>query len=306
MSYHTSVLLAEVIENLVTAKDGLYLDGTLGGGGHTSHLLKALEEKGHIIGMDQDKEAIELCQEKFKGESRLTLCKSRFSKMENFVGTRSLDGVVLDLGVSSRQLDSDPRGFSFESHRPLDMRMDAMGDVTALDYLHDVTEEELARVMWQNSDVKSSRRLAVAIKSLLPDYKDTTLIHVALDKVFPKGLANKNRMLAMIFQAIRMEVNEELKEVTQGLDAAVKLVKKGGRICVITFHSVEDRLVKRTFQKWEKSCHCPPRSPLCTCGGNQRKIKKVFKKPLLPSSAEISRNGRSRSAKLRVVEKVAA
>ncbi len=302
--YHTSVMAKEVLDNLIVNPDGTYLDGTLGGGGHTELILKKLSPNGQMIGLDRDAEAINWCRQKFMNDPRLHIYHKNFSHMEEAASEGSLSGVLLDLGVSSRQLDSSSRGFSFSEGQELDMRMDRSQEFTALDYISQTPEEEISLAFRKNSDLEKSRQLASALKKHVSSNPSSGAMLQAVKEVFPKGERFYTKYLARIAQAIRIEVNSEKLEVEKGLESSLKLLKKGGRLCVITFHSVEDRWVKKITREWEKDCNCPKEWPICRCGGNNKKIKRVFKKPLEPSAEEIKNNPRSRSAKLRVLEKI--
>ncbi|MFC1585177.1 16S rRNA (cytosine(1402)-N(4))-methyltransferase RsmH [Fibrobacterota bacterium] len=301
--FHVPVMPGEVIENLIKDRDGTYVDGTLGGGGHAALILKNLSNRGRLIGLDRDRDAVGFCREKFAGERRMSIHNTLFSSMDAICAGHKLSGVLLDLGVSSHQLNSPDRGFSFESGLPFDMRMDRESGRTALDYLDTTCDKDLARALSRNADLKKARSLARALKKSSGSCRDTSLIHRALDQVYPRGLRNRPGLLARICQAIRMEVNHELDDIKLGLESAIQNMKPKARLCVLTYHSAEDRTVKQVLVQHEKSCVCPPAAPVCMCGGRNRKIKKVHKKPLLPSLEERQRNRRSRSAKLRVVEK---
>jgi 16S rRNA (cytosine1402-N4)-methyltransferase len=278
----------EVIGNLIIDRKGTYLDGTLGGGGHAELILEHLDMSGRLIGLDRDKDAIKFCSRKFEGEKRMTIHQTLFSSMGSYCATDELSGVLLDLGMSFHQVTSTSRGFSFEKGKSLDMRMDADRGPTALDYLLIVSEGDLASALRANSDLRRARSLARAIKARVNQNSDSNLIEQAVKDVYPHGVRNRESLMARIFQALRMEVNCELSEIEKGLESAVECVKPGGRICVIT----------------QNSCICPPDIPVCICGNNHRRIRKITKKPLLPSQKEIVQNKRARSAKMRVVEKL--
>ncbi|MBF0430370.1 MAG: 16S rRNA (cytosine(1402)-N(4))-methyltransferase RsmH [Fibrobacteria bacterium] len=301
MDYHIPVMVPEVIRYMVTNRDGAYLDGTLGGGGHTAYILQELSVKGKLTGMDRDNDAIQHCRNRFATESRLELLHRPFSGIAEAVDMNSLDGLLLDLGVSSHQLDAGSRGFTHAGNGALDMRMNQDEGIDAREYLETVSEEELASVLRYNSDLKRSRTLAHALKTQISISTNVSDIRQALSQVIKNG---SPALLARIFQAIRMEVNEELEEIDKGIDGAVKVIRPGGRICVLSYHSVEDRRVKRAFGRYTKACICDPRSPVCMCGGNHRLLKKVCKKPLVPALEEVKNNRRARSAKLRIMEKI--
>jgi 16S rRNA (cytosine1402-N4)-methyltransferase len=302
--YHTAVMPGEVTANLITKEDGIYLDATAGGGDHAERILENLSAKGKLIGIDRDQEAVDICRRKFAGNKRMQVYKASFSEIEKVCGQQDLSGAFFDLGVSSHQLDSPARGFSFERGNPLDMRMDQSRGITALEYLLHTEERELEKALKRNSDLKRARALARAIKDLAGHDSASDLLHQAADRLYPRGVRNRMGLLARIFQALRMEVNRELEEIRAGLNSAVNLVEPGGRICVLTYHSVEDRLVKKLLAAYEQSCICPREFPVCACGGNHRKLRKISRKPLVSSPEEVRQNARARSAKLRVVERI--
>lgn len=307
--YHLPVMADEIVEHLVIDKDGAYLDATLGGGGHTARILAALGPHGKVIGLDRDPEAVERNKKNFADEPRLRVERSEFARLAEFCAPGSLAGALFDLGVSSRQLDARDRGFSFAPGTALDMRMGSEG-ATAADLLRGWDEWELASALRRNSDIDEAKRLA---RHILAEIEaggetggalDSDLIRRAVDKLPGVRADNRNALLARVFQAIRMEVNDEMGQVEAGMRAAVAALKRGGRLCVLSYHSVEDRRVKETLAEFEKECICPPDLPVCVCGRNHRQLKKVVRKPALPAKAEMERNPRARSAKLRVMEKV--
>lgn len=318
--YHLPVMADEIVEHLVIDKEGAYLDATLGGGGHSARILAALGPAGRVVGLDRDTEAVERNQALFADEPRMRIERSEFGRLAEYCPPESLSGALFDLGVSSRQLDARERGFSFAPGTALDMRMGREG-ATAADLLRGWEERELAGVLRRNSDIEDAMRLArnilseVASASAAPRGEtpggeapggelDSDLIRRAVDKLPGVRSDNRNSILARVFQAIRMEVNDEMGQVQAGMRSAVAALRKGGRLCVLTYHSVEDRKVKETLAEFERECICDPSLPVCMCGRDHRKLRKVLRKPALPSKEEMDRNPRARSAKLRVVEKV--
>jgi 16S rRNA (cytosine1402-N4)-methyltransferase len=315
--YHLPVMAEEIVEHLVIDMEGAYLDATLGGGGHSARILAALGPRGSLIGLDRDREAVERNLKAFADEPRMRVERSEFGRLAEFCPPESLSGALFDLGVSSRQLDARERGFSFAPGTALDMRMGSEG-ATAADLLRGWDERELAGVLRGNADIDDARRLARNILSEIAASDegaqagtapaggdlDSDLIRRAVDKLPGVRSDNRNSVLARVFQAIRMEVNDEMGQVQAGMRSAVAALRKGGRLCVLTYHSVEDRKVKETLAEFERECVCDPSLPVCVCGRNHRKLRKVLRKPALPTQEEMSRNPRARSAKLRVVEKV--
>jgi 16S rRNA (cytosine1402-N4)-methyltransferase len=320
--YHLPVMADEIVEHLVIDKDGAYLDATLGGGGHAARILAELGPRGSLIGLDRDMEAVERNRKNFAGEPRMRVERSEFAGLARYCAPESLSGALFDLGVSSRQLDARERGFSFAPGTALDMRMGSEGQ-TAADLLKGWDEWELASVLRRNADIDEAKRLARHIIGEIetmgadraaggPEARitdataglDSDLLRRAVDKLPGVRADNRNSLLARVFQAIRMEVNDEMGQVAEGMRAAVAALKSGGRLCVLSYHSVEDRKVKETLAEFEKDCICDPGLPVCVCGRTHRKLRKVLRKPGLPTKAEMSSNPRARSAKLRVVEKL--
>ena len=305
--YHQSVLLKKAVENLVTDCSGFYFDGTLGGGGHTREILSRLNSKGRLLSVDRDFEAIQRAKKLFENEKRLSIKHSCFSKLEDLVEDESLQGVLLDLGVSSYQFDQPHRGFSFEyDYSPLDMRMNQHVGNTAVDFINNHTPREIAHVFFVNSDIIYSigNKVAKILKEKINDNQTVSVIKEVLKELYPLGIYNQSKLLAQIFQAIRIEVNQEKNEVREVLRATLNKLVVGGIVCVISFHSVEDRWVKQFFKRHELNCICPIELPMCQCGGNQKRFEKLVKKPMIPSLKEIQENSRSRSAKLRVLQKI--
>ena len=303
--FHLPVMAEEASRHLVIDAEGVYLDATLGGGGHAERILALLGGQGRLIGLDRDGEAVRRNREIFRDEPRLSVGQAEFARLGEFCAPGSLAGALFDLGVSSHQLDSPERGFTFTAGAPLDMRMGGAGP-SAADLLRTWDEWELSSILRRNADIEPARRLARSIVSGIEGGAALTsdLIRKAVDRLPGVHGDNRNAMLARVFQAIRMEVNDELGQIGTALAAAVEALRPGGRLCVISYHSVEDRRVKETMAAFERDCLCAAQAPVCTCGGANRKLKKVLRKPLLPQEAEVSRNPRARSAKLRVVERV--
>lgn len=304
---HKSVLLKETIEHLNINPEGIYVDGTLGGGGHSEEILKRLTT-GKLIAIDRDEEAILAAKERLKDYKNVIYIKDNFKNIKEILrnlGIEKVDGILLDLGVSSYQLEEVERGFSYMKDAPLDMRMDKTSPFSAYDVVNRYSEKELERVIREYGEEKWASRIAKFIveERKKGDIKTTSKLVEIIKKAIP---ASARRMgphpAKRTFQAIRIEVNEELKDLDKALEDMVEVLRGKGRIAVITFHSLEDRIVKNTFKKLENPCTCPPGLP-CTCG-KQPVIKIITKKPILPSKEEVEENPRSRSAKLRVAEKL--
>lgn len=306
---HTSVLLQETVENLNIRPDGIYVDGTIGGGGHAFEVLGRLSDRGRLVGFDQDADAVKAAGErleKFKG--RFTIIHSNYSEMLpqlSRLGINRVDGILLDLGVSSFQLDTPSRGFSYrDGDAPLDMRMDSRQKLTAKDIVNGYGEQELYRVIRDFGEDKFAKNIAKHIVAARKDKVIQTtgeLCEIIRGAIPMKVQKSGGHPAKRTFQAIRIELNHEL-EVLQGhLDEMVGLLNGGGRMCVITFHSLEDRIVKAAFRRNERPCTCPPDFPICVCGKISK--GKALGRPILPSDEEIKNNKRSKSAKLRVFER---
>ena len=306
---HQSVLLEETIENLNIVPDGIYVDGTLGGGGHAFHVCSRLGEKGHFIGIDQDAAAIEAAGERLRPfGDKVTIVRSNYSDMKqvlNNLGITKVNGIVLDLGVSSYQLDTAERGFTYRENAPLDMRMDQRQDKTARDIVNGYGEMELYRIIRDYGEDKFAKNIAKHIvrarqeKSVETTDELTEIIKAAIPMKFR---AVGGHPAKRTFQAIRIELNQELEVLRGHLNEMVELLDENGRICIITFHSLEDRIVKNIFRKCENPCECPPSFPTCVCG--KKSLGKVItRKPIFPSEEELEINPRSKSAKLRVFER---
>ena len=307
---HYSVLLQETIENLNIKPDGIYVDGTLGGAGHASQVAKRLSEKGRLIGIDQDADAIRAASERLAPfGDRITIIRSNYANMKTelqAIGVEHVDGIVLDLGVSSFQLDTPERGFTYrESDAPLDMRMDDRQAITAKDIVNDYSEMDLYRIIRDYGEDKFAKNIAkhiVAERQKKPIETTGELTEIIRASIPMKMQKNGGHPAKRTFQAIRIELNRELEVLQNNLDEMIELLNPGGRICIITFHSLEDRIVKTNFKRNENPCTCPSDFPVCVCG-NVSKGKVITRKPILPSDKELEENSRSKSAKLRVFER---
>ena len=306
---HKSVLLEETIRNLKVKPDGIYVDGTLGGGGHAYEVCRQLSAKGSLIGIDQDEAAIEAAGERLQEFGDIvTIIRSNYCNMKKElqkIGISSVDGIVLDLGVSSYQLDNAERGFTYREDVPLDMRMDRRGSRTAKDIVNTYTENELYRVLRDYGEEKFAKKIARNICTARMDKPiETTgeLIELIKQSIPMKMRAVGGHPAKKTFQAIRIELNQELEVLRNSLDDMIELLNDGGRICIITFHSLEDRIVKTNFKRNENPCTCPPDFPVCVCG-KKPMGKVITRKPILPYEEEIAVNKRSKSAKLRVFER---
>ena len=295
---HVSVLLDEVIDNLDIKPDGIYVDGTLGGAGHASEVCKRLGPDGRFIGIDQDEEAIAASTARLaEFGSKVTIVKSNYVHMKQVLsdqGIRKVDGIVLDLGVSSYQLDNAERGFSYMEDAPLDMRMDREQTISAKDIVNEYPESELFRVIKDYGEERFAKSIARNIvRQREKKQIETTgeLVDIIRASMPAKARNGKGHPAKRTFQAIRIECNHELEVLRDALDNMVDLLNDGGRICIITFHSLEDRMVKTQFRKAENPCTCPPNFPVCVCG-NVSKGKVITRKPILPSEEELEHNSR--------------
>ncbi|MDY5987090.1 16S rRNA (cytosine(1402)-N(4))-methyltransferase RsmH [Sporofaciens sp. SGI.106] len=306
---HKSVLLEETVNGLNIRPDGIYVDGTLGGGGHAYEVCRRLGEKGSIIGIDQDEAAIEAAGIRLKdfGE-KVTIVRSNYCDMKSRLhelGIDKVDGIVLDLGVSSYQLDTAERGFSYREDAPLDMRMDRRQEMTARDIVNGYSEMDLYRVIRDYGEDKFAKNIARHIvaererRSIDTTGQLTEIIKHAIPMKFQKKSGHPAKRT---FQALRIELNRELDVLRDSLDDMIEILNPGGRLCIITFHSLEDRIVKSAFRKNENPCTCPSHFPVCVCG-NVSKGSVITRKPILPSEEELEENSRSKSAKLRIFER---
>lgn len=307
---HISVLLNETIDGLKIKPDGTYVDGTLGGGGHAYHVCQSLSDKGRFIGIDQDEDAIKAASERLSEfGSKVTIIRSNYRQMKerlNEMGIERVDGILLDLGVSSYQLDAPERGFTYrEENAPLDMRMDNRQEKTAADIVNQYSEMELYRMIRDYGEDRFAKNIAKHIVIAREDKPiETTgeLIQIIRASIPMKVQVTGGHPAKRTFQAIRIELNQELTVLQDSLDEMIQLLNPGGRLCIITFHSLEDRIVKTNFKRNENPCTCPPDFPVCICG-KKSQGKVITRKPVLPSEEEIEVNSRSKSAKLRVFEK---
>ncbi len=306
---HRSVLLDETVNGLSIKADGVYVDGTLGGGGHAYEIAKRLGEKGSIVGIDRDEAAIEAAGIRLKdfGE-RVTIVRSNYCEMKSLlhhIGIDKVDGIVLDLGVSSYQLDTAERGFSYREDAPLDMRMDRRQKMTARDIVNEYSEMELYRVIRDYGEDKFAKNIAKHIvmargkSSIETTGQLTEIIRQSIPMKYQKKSGHPAKRT---FQAIRIELNGELDVLRESLDDMIDILNPGGRLCIITFHSLEDRLVKSAFRRNENPCTCPRDFPVCVCG-NVSKGSIITKKPILPGKEEQEYNSRAKSAKLRIFER---
>ncbi len=307
-TYHIPVLLRECIEGLAIKSDGVYLDCTVGGGGHFSEIFKMLNSKGTAIGIDRDPVAIEWVREYCdKTQSRVILEQSTFSHFDTVLekhGIKELDGMILDLGISSRQIDDLQRGFSYKTRAPLDMRMNPADMITAEKILSESSCDELAFILQEYGEVRNAPRMADTIVNFLKMQPITNSeeLRKCLEQEY--GSPVKYKVLSKVFQALRIAVNNELEELRLCLSKAVCYLQKGGRLVVIAYHSLEDRIVKKFIRENEQACICPPHEPICRCDKVQL-LKRINRKAYCASTTEIKKNSRARSARLRIAEKVA-
>lgn len=302
---HISVLLNECIDGLNIKPDGIYVDATAGGAGHSKEIAKRLD-KGRLIAIDRDPDAVEVAKERLK-EYNATVVRNNYSNIDEVLSeldVSGVDGVLLDLGVSSYQLDTGERGFSYHTDAPLDMRMSKEG-ISAKDIINSYSYEDLSRIIFEYGEEKYARSIASnIIKSREGKPLETTLeLAQIIKNSVPQRVRREKNPCKKTFQAIRIEVNKEFEHLSKGLDKAFDSLNEGGRLVVITFHSLEDRIVKQRFASWCRGCTCPPDFPVCVCGKKPRG-KLVNRKPIEASQEELSLNKRSRSAKLRIIEKI--
>lgn len=303
---HFSVMLNECISGLEIKQDGIYVDGTAGGAGHSSEIAKRLTT-GKLFALDRDPDAVKTASERLAGYDRAKVINANYAEIKavlNSEGVEKADGVLLDLGVSSFQLDSAERGFSYRSDAPLDMRMSKSG-MSAKDVVNTYEQSRIAAVLREFSDEKYAGSIAkniVKSREIKP-IETTFELEEIIKRSMPAAARREKNPCKRTFQALRIEVNHELDFLSDGLDEAFDALNSGGRLVVITFHSIEDRLVKHRFKKWCTGCTCPPEFPVCVCG-NKPLGKLVNRKPILPSEQELKENSRSQSAKLRIIEKL--
>ena len=306
---HYSVMLKETIEELKVKSDGIYVDGTLGGGGHAYEVCKRLSDAGHLYGIDQDAAAIAAASQRLSEfGDRVTIIRSNYCEMCKELrdrGVTGVDGIVLDLGVSSYQLDEADRGFTYREDAALDMRMDQRQEKTARDIVNGYSEMDLYRIIRDYGEDKFAKNIAkhiVQARERQPIETTGELVEIIKAAIPAKIRMQKGHPAKQTFQAIRIELNRELEVLRDSLDDMIDFLNPGGRLCIITFHSLEDRIVKNAFRKNEHPCTCPPDFPVCVCGKTP-KGKVVTRKPILPGEGELEENSRSKSAKLRVFER---
>ncbi len=307
---HRSVLLDECIEALAIKPDGIYIDGTCGGAGHSSVIASHLGECGQLIGLDQDATAVQVATERLSVFGpRARVVRSNFCDLDKVcrkLEIEQIDGLLLDLGVSSYQLDTPERGFSYQADAPLDMRMDVRNPLTARTVVNEYSEEKLRKILFEYGEERFSSRIAsniVRARESAPIETTGELVEIVKHSIPAHAREGGHHPAKRSFQALRIEVNAELDVIAPAIKSAVRLLNPGGRIAIITFHSLEDRIVKQTFAELASGCTCPKSFPVCVCG-NKPKVKVISKKPILPSRLELEENPRSRSAKLRVAEKL--
>ena len=309
MTYHTPVLLEEVVAQLQPRSGGLYVDCTVGGGGHAEGILRASAPEGRVIGLDCDDEALAASRERLAAhEGRVQLLHANFAELEETLmslGVTAVDGLVFDVGVSSRQFDEPSRGFSFQREGPLDMRMNRAAGPAAADVLREASVEELTRIFRVYGEERRARAIAMRIDRERARQPITTTTQLAglVEQVLGPKRGGGIHPATRVFQALRIQVNRELENLQRGLVGAVNVLRSGGRLAVISFHSLEDRIVKQFFVRLSTGCVCPPQLVGCACG-RQEVLRLVTRKPVMSTSEEVERNPRARSAKLRVAEKI--
>ena len=306
MEYHKPVLYDEVIENLITNENGVYLDCTLGGAGHTIGILENTGEKSTVVAIDQDEDAIRFAKIKLENyQNRIKIFKDNFKNLDTVLylaGYDKIDGILMDIGVSSKQLDNPERGFSYKYDAKLDMRMNKNDKLSAYEVVNDFTEKEISDILYKYGEEPRGRKIAKRIVEKKKEKKIETTLELADLVIKVIGKSMKKHPAKRTFQAIRMYVNRELEVLEEALDKAVEHLNDKGRLLVITFHSLEDRIVKNKFKDFEKPCSCPPDLPICVCG--KKSLGKVLtKKPIIANELELSDNFRAHSAKLRVFER---
>jgi 16S rRNA (cytosine1402-N4)-methyltransferase len=304
--YHTPVLLDQTVELLINDSHGVYVDGTLGGGGHSKAILRSLSSDARVFGFDQDEDAVAFAGKELRNDSRMTIVHSNVVHLQTVLARfhiHAMNGILLDLGVSSKQIANDARGFSYQQNGPLDMRMDPRTETTAYGLLHSLSREELVVLFFTFGEERHSRRIADAIVRAreVDEIRTTARLKTIIESCISGP--HKNKSLARIFQALRIAVNEELDVLRSTLESAFEYLTPGGRMAVISYHSLEDKIVKSFFIHKTGQCVCPPGMPVCVCGKIQR-LRILTKKSIKPDENEIRRNPRARSARLRAGEKI--
>ncbi|MDO5560151.1 MAG: 16S rRNA (cytosine(1402)-N(4))-methyltransferase RsmH [Oscillospiraceae bacterium] len=304
--FHKSVLLHECIDGLNIKSNGIYVDGTAGGAGHSLEIAKRLGMDGKLVALDRDPDAVETASQRLSGYNAAVV-RSNFDEMAQVLhklGLNKADGILLDLGVSSHQLDEGSRGFSYHADAPLDMRMSQEG-LSAKDIVNNYSKDELIKILFEYGEEKFARRIAdnIVLEREIKPIETTMQLAEIVKNSVPAKVRREKNPCKKTFQAVRIAVNGELDHLSAGLDAAFDVLNPGGRLAVITFHSLEDRMVKQKFARWCKGCDCPPDFPQCVCG-KKPSAKLITRKPIEASEEELSVNNRSRSAKLRILERI--
>lgn len=306
LEYHKPVLFDEVMENIISEGDAVYVDCTLGGGGHTEGMLERSSTESKVIGIDQDKEAINFAKERLKKYgNKIEIFQDNFRNLDTVIylaGYNKVDRILMDIGVSSNQLDNLERGFSYRYDAKLDMRMDRNLKISAYEVVNDFSEKEIADIIYKYGEEPKSRKIAKNIVEYRKNKKIETTLELSEIIIKSIGKSMKKHPSKRTFQAIRIFVNKELEVLEEALDKAVNLLNNNGKLLVITFHSLEDRMVKEKFREYENPCTCPPEIPVCVC--NKKSLGKVItKKPIIAKESELNENNRAHSAKLRIFER---
>lgn len=306
---HIPVLLEEVIEGLDIKENGIYIDCTMGGGGHSSVIASHLSSKGQLIGFDRDLDAVKTCKDRFKEKKNVQVIHANYKDATSILkekGISQVDGILIDLGVSSYQLDCGERGFSFNNEGRLDMRMDKTQELDAYYVVNQYSKERLIQILYRFGEEDNARRIVenICARRLVKPIETTTELKEIIESSFPKKIIyGKGGVSKKTFQAIRIEVNDELDGLEDTIEDLISLLKPEGRMAVITFHSLEDRIVKNVFKDNATECICPPKIPVCICG-HKASVKLINKKPIIAGREELDENSRSSSAKLRIIEKL--
>ena len=306
LEYHKPVLFDEVMENIISEGDAVYVDCTLGGGGHTEGMLERSSTESKVIGIDQDKEAINFAKERLKKYgNKIEIFQDNFRNLDTVIylaGHNKVDRILMDIGVSSNQLDNLERGFSYRYDAKLDMRMDRNLKISAYEVVNDFSEKEIADIIYKYGEEPKSRKIAKNIVEYRKNKKIETTLELSEIIIKSIGKSMKKHPSKRTFQAIRIFVNKELEVLEEALDKAVNLLNNNGKLLVITFHSLEDRMVKEKFREYENPCTCPPEIPVCVC--NKKSLGKIItKKPIIAKESELNENNRAHSAKLRIFER---